>query len=81
MQNDLNLSILPMLAGEHVDLEPSRRAFTETTGDFRAKFAAAIEARIEQLMIPEVFIDIPEGQVPGRGVSRRPRDLRVVVRR
>jgi hypothetical protein len=58
--NDIYLSMLATLVGEDVDLEPSRRAFTSTTGDFRAKLTSAIKVRLAQLMTPEVFIEIPE---------------------
>ncbi|CRK56826.1 hypothetical protein [Alloactinosynnema sp. L-07] len=59
-KNELLLSILPMLAGEDVDLESVETAFKATRGDFRAKFTAAVQAQLAQLAAPEVFIDIPE---------------------
>jgi hypothetical protein len=59
-ENDLLLSMLDMVAGEDVDLEPARKAFEATTGDFRAKFTAAVQARMAQSAVPEVFIDLPE---------------------
>ncbi|MFI1917243.1 hypothetical protein [Nocardia sp. NPDC020380] len=70
--NDLLLSMMVTLigsenqAGDGPDLEPSKAAFECTTGDFRAKFTAAVQARIAQLAVPEVYVDLPE----------RPQDLR-----
>ncbi|WP_433316856.1 hypothetical protein [Micromonospora chersina] len=60
MQNELLLSMLATVAGDDVDLEPARKAFEETRGDFRAKFTAAVQARLAQSAVPEVFIDLPE---------------------
>ncbi len=60
MQNELLLSMLTTVAGDDVDLEPARKAFEETRGDFRAKFTAAVQARLAQSAVPEVFIDLPE---------------------
>lgn len=59
-QNDILLSMLSTLAGENVDLDPVRKAFEETRGGFRARFAAAVQARLAQMVTPEVFIDVPE---------------------
>lgn len=58
--NDLLLSMKSTLAGDDVDLESARKAYQGTKGDFRAKFTAAVEARLAQLVHPEVFIDLPE---------------------
>lgn len=59
-QNDLLLSMMGTLVGDGVDLEPVRMAFESTKGDFTAKFTAAVQARLAQLVVPEVFIDLPE---------------------
>ncbi|WP_204015041.1 hypothetical protein [Virgisporangium aurantiacum] len=59
-QNELLLSMLETVAGDDVDLEPARKAFEDTRGDFRAKFTAAVQARLAQIAVPEVFIDLPE---------------------
>ncbi|WIV53978.1 hypothetical protein [Amycolatopsis nalaikhensis] len=58
--NDLLLSMRSTLAGDDVDLESARKAYQDTKGDFRAKFTAAVEARLAHLVQPEVFIDVPE---------------------
>ncbi|WP_091082572.1 hypothetical protein [Micromonospora nigra] len=60
MKNELLLAMLETVAGDDVDLEPARKAFEETRGDFRAKFTAAVRARLAQSAVPEVFIDLPE---------------------
>ncbi|MEW2378485.1 hypothetical protein AB0883_20585 [Micromonospora sp. NPDC047812] len=59
MKNEL-LAMLETVAGDDVDLEPARKAFEETRGDFRAKFTAAVQSRLAQSAVPEVFIDLPE---------------------
>jgi hypothetical protein len=59
-QNDLMLSMMGTLVGDGVDLEPVRKAFESAKGDFTAKFTAAVQARMAQLVVPEVFIDLPE---------------------
>ncbi|MEU8180272.1 hypothetical protein AB0B86_05775 [Micromonospora sp. NPDC049047] len=59
-RNELLLSMMATLAGDEVDLEPARKAFETTTGDFRAKFAAAVQARLAGIAVPEVFIDLPD---------------------
>jgi hypothetical protein len=59
-RNDLLLSTMRMLAGDDVDLEPAKKAFDATKGDFSAKFTAAVQARPAQLAEPERFIDLPE---------------------
>jgi hypothetical protein len=59
-KNDLYLSMLSTLAGDDVALKPVEEAFRTTSGDFRAKFAAAVQARLAELVTPEVFIDLPE---------------------
>jgi hypothetical protein len=59
-QNDLLLSMMRTLVGDGVDLEPVRNAFESTKGDFTAKFTAAVQARLAQMVVPEVFIDLPE---------------------
>ncbi|GAA2215571.1 hypothetical protein GCM10009850_110390 [Nonomuraea monospora] len=59
-QNEVLLSMMDSLVGDHVDLEPMRKAFESTRGDFAAKFTAAVQARFAQLVVPEVFIDVPE---------------------
>ncbi|MFG1997506.1 hypothetical protein ACGFJ7_46765, partial [Actinoplanes sp. NPDC048988] len=41
-------------------LEAVQNAFEQTRGDFRAKFTAAVEARLAQIALPEVFIEVPE---------------------
>ncbi|WP_344959276.1 hypothetical protein, partial [Actinomadura miaoliensis] len=64
--NDLLLSMMETLVREGIDLEPARKAFESTKGDFTAKFTAAIQARLAQLVVPEVFIDVP----------KRPEELR-----
>lgn len=58
-KNDLYLSMLSTLAGDDVDLEPVEKAFREASGDFRVRFAAALRARLAELVAPEVFIDLP----------------------
>ncbi|WP_204299906.1 hypothetical protein [Actinoplanes campanulatus] len=59
-QNSLYLAMAATLAGEGVDLGAAQKAFEETPGDFRAKFTAAVEARLGQVAVPEVFIDVPD---------------------
>ncbi|MCP2257444.1 hypothetical protein LX15_001129 [Streptoalloteichus tenebrarius] len=59
-RNNLLLSMVSTLVGDDADLEPARKAFEETRGDFRARFTAAVEARMAQLVAPEVFIEVPE---------------------
>lgn len=59
-QNDLLLSMMRTLAGNGVDWEPVRKAFESTKGDFAAKFTAAVQARVSELVVPEVFIEVPE---------------------
>jgi hypothetical protein len=59
-KNDLLLSMMSTLVGDDVDLEPAEKAFEVTRGDFRAKFTAAVQARLAQLVVPEVFIELPE---------------------
>jgi hypothetical protein len=59
-KNDLLLSMMSTVVGDDVDLEPARKAFEATRGDFRAKFTAAVQARLAQLVVPEVFIGLPE---------------------
>lgn len=59
-QNDLLLSITETLVGYGVDLEPVRKAFESTKGDFTAKFTAALQARLAQMVVPELFIDVPQ---------------------
>lgn len=59
-KNDLYLSMLSTLAGDDIDLEPVEKAFRAASGDFRAKFTAAVRARLAELVAPEVFIDLPE---------------------
>lgn len=58
-QNDLLLSMLTTIAGEKVDLKVAEKAFAATRGDFRAKFTAAMETRMAQLAVPEVFVELP----------------------
>jgi len=58
--NELLLSMMSTLAGDDVDLESAREAFDATTGDFRAKFTAAVQARLAELAVPEVFIEVPD---------------------
>jgi hypothetical protein len=58
--NEILLSILPMLAGDDVDLQHAEEAFNTTRGGFRAKLTAAVEVRLAELAEPEVFIDIPD---------------------
>jgi hypothetical protein len=74
-QNDLLLSMMRTLVGDGVDLEPVRQAFEFTRGDFTAKFTAAVQARLAQLVVPEVFIDLPE-----HPEELRKADLEVLVR-
>jgi hypothetical protein len=59
-QNDVLLSMMNSLVGNRVDLEPVRKVFESTRGDFAAKFTAAVQARFAQMVVPEVFIDVPE---------------------
>jgi hypothetical protein len=59
-QNDLLLSMMRTLVRDDVDWEQVRQAFESTRGDFTAKFTAAVQARLAQLVVPEVFIDLPE---------------------
>jgi hypothetical protein len=59
-KNDLLLSMMATLAGDNVDLEEVERAFKTTTGDFRTKYTAAVQARLTQLAEPEMFIELPE---------------------
>lgn len=59
-KNDLLLSMMSTLTGDDADLEPVEKAFRATSGDFRAKFTAAVRARLAELVAPEVFIDLPE---------------------
>jgi hypothetical protein len=73
--NDLLLSMRSTLAGDDVDLESARKAYQDTKGDFRAKFTAAVEARLALLVRPEVFID-----VPGNVDELRKADLEELVR-
>ncbi|MDG4762569.1 hypothetical protein O7632_00335 [Solwaraspora sp. WMMD406] len=75
MQNEQLLSMLEIVAGDHVDLEPVRKAFEQTRGDFRAKFTAAVQARLAQSAVPEVFIDLPE-----HPAELRKSDLEALVR-
>lgn len=63
------------MVGDDIDLEPARLAFEKTPGDFRAKFTAAVEARLAQRAVPEVCIEIPEH--PDR---LRKTELEVLVR-
>ncbi|MCX4387367.1 hypothetical protein OG777_10525 [Micromonospora peucetia] len=74
-QNELLLSMMATLAGDEVDLEPARKAFETTAGDFRAKFTAAVQARLAGMAVPEVFIDLPDD--PER---LRKSDLEALVR-
>ncbi|MFI6928080.1 hypothetical protein ACIBIZ_49700 [Nonomuraea spiralis] len=59
-QNDVLLSMMKSLVGDGIDLEPAKQAFETAKGDFAAKFTAAVQARFAQLVVPEVFIDVPE---------------------
>ncbi|MFI0420552.1 hypothetical protein [Spongiactinospora sp. 9N601] len=59
-QNDILLSMMKSLLGDEVDLEPVKKAFESTKGDFAAKFAAAVHARFAQMVVPELFINVPE---------------------
>lgn len=59
-RNDLLLSMMETLVEGSIDWEPIRKAFESTKGDFTAKFTAAMQARLEQMVVPEVFIDLPE---------------------
>ncbi len=58
--NDHLMVIMDFVAGDSTDLESAEKAFKTTTGDFRAKFTAAVRARLAQLATPEVFIELPE---------------------
>lgn len=59
-KNDLLLSMMATVAGDDVEVEPARKAFAFTKGDFRAKFAAAVQAQLAQSATPEMFIDLPD---------------------
>lgn len=59
-QNDLLIMMMNTVVGESVDMDAAEKAFVTTRGDFRAKFTAAVEARIAQQAVPEVFIDLPK---------------------
>lgn len=59
-QNDMLLSMMKSLVGDGVDLEPAKQAFESAKGDFAAKFTAAVQARFAQMVVPELFIDVPE---------------------
>jgi hypothetical protein len=74
-QNDLLLSMMGTLVGNGVDLEPVRKASESVTGDFTAKLTAAVQARLAQLVVPEVFIDVPE-----HPADLRKSDLEALVR-
>ncbi|WP_459805730.1 hypothetical protein [Herbidospora sp. RD11066] len=74
-RNDVLLSMMECLLEDGADLEPVREAFESTKGDFTAKFAAAIQARLTQLVEPELFIDVPE-----RPADLRKSDLEAIVR-
>ncbi|MER5644702.1 hypothetical protein [Streptosporangium sp. NPDC002524] len=74
-QNSVLLSMMEGLVGDGVDLEPARKAFESTKGDFTAKFTAAVQARFAQLVEPELFIDVPE-----RPEELRKDDLDALVR-
>lgn len=58
-QNDVLLAMMETLVKDG-DWASVKEAFESTKGDFTAKFAAAVEARFAQLVLPEVFIDVPE---------------------
>ncbi len=58
--NDILLSMMGSLVEDGVDLEPAKKAFESTKGDFAAKFTAALRARFAQMVAPELFIDVPE---------------------
>ncbi|MBB4918491.1 hypothetical protein [Streptosporangium saharense] len=48
------------LVRDGADLEPARKAFESTKGDFAAKLTAALQERFAQMVAPELFIDVPE---------------------
>ncbi|WP_378210137.1 hypothetical protein [Actinoallomurus acaciae] len=58
-KNDLLLLMMDALVGDSVDLEAAEKAFESAEGDFAAKFTAAVQARFAQLVVPEVFIELP----------------------
>jgi hypothetical protein len=59
-RNEYLLATMEMMVGDDVGLEAARIAFETTPGNFRAKFTAAVQARLAQSAAPEVFIEIPE---------------------
>ena len=59
-QNELLLSMFDALVGDGADLEPVRTAFESTKGDFAAKFTAAVQARLAEMAVPELYIDLPD---------------------
>ena len=60
LRNEFLLATMEMMVGDDVGLETARIAFETTPGNFRAKFTAAVQARLAQSAAPEVFIEIPE---------------------
>ncbi|MGW4130900.1 hypothetical protein [Amycolatopsis japonica] len=58
--NDIMLAFLDELVGEGTELQASRTAFETTAGGFDARFRAAVQARVAEMVRPEVFIEIPE---------------------
>lgn len=58
--NDILLAFLDELVGDGIDIEGARTAFQTTMGGFDARFRAAVQARVAEMVQPEVFIEIPD---------------------
>ncbi|MEJ2851830.1 MULTISPECIES: hypothetical protein [unclassified Saccharothrix] len=58
--NALLESMMDTLVGDRIDVGLAEKAFKATRGDFRAKFAAALEVQMARLAVPEVVVEIPE---------------------